>query len=72
MQAMFLSWAGQELVRVEVLHTISGTDLNANARALMREHWSSGGQRVDVCRIYLVTGTRLALAGEENNVGVGI
>ena len=72
MQAMFVSWAGQELVRVDVLHTISGTDLNATARALMREYWSSGGQRVDVCRIYLVMGTRLVLGGEENHVGTGI
>ena len=65
MQALFLSWAGNALVRVDVLQVISGTDLNATARALMRECWSSGGSRVDCCRFYLVCGTRLALAGEE-------
>ena len=69
MQAMFVSWAGKELARVEVLHTVSGTDLNATARALMREYWNSGNQRVDVCRIYLVQGNRLVLGGEGYHVG---
>lgn len=72
MQAMFVSWAGKELTRVDVLRVNSSTDLSAAARTLMRKLWSSGGQRVDVCRIYLVQGTHLVLGGGESCVGTGI
>ena len=64
MQAIFVSWAGNEVVRVDVLHTISSTDLNGTARALMKEYWNSGAQRVDVCRIYQVQGTQLVIGGD--------
>lgn len=71
MQAMFVSWAGNEVVRVDVLHTISNADLSGTARALMKEYWNSGALRVDVCRIYLVQGTNLVLGGD-SIVGNGV
>lgn len=65
MQALFLSWAGPRLVRVDCLDTVAGADLSATATALLRECWDSGERGVDVCRIYLVNGTRLVLGGSE-------
>lgn len=65
MQALFLSWAGSRLCRVDCLETTSGADLSATAKTLLRECWDSGEGRADVCRIYLVNGTRLVLGGEE-------
>lgn len=65
MQALFLMWCGKELVRVEVLHTVSGINLNGTARALMDEVWSSEGRNVDYCVIYLISDRRLVLVAEE-------
>lgn len=65
MQALFVSWVGNEIVRIDVLSTVAGSDLNATARALMKEYFSAGTGRVDVCRIYLAHNQRLTLGGEE-------
>ena len=65
MQALFLLWCGKELVRVEVLHTVSGINLNGTARALMDEVWSSEGRNIDYCVIYLISDRRLVLVAEE-------
>ena len=65
MQALFLMWCGKELVRVEVLHTVSGINLNGTARALMDEMWNNEGRNVDFCVIYLISDRRLVLVAEE-------
>ena len=59
MKVLFLVWAGDELIHVEIMNDVSNTDLNATARALLK----CGG--VDVCRFYLVWGEKLVFAGEE-------
>ena len=69
MQAVLVMFAGREVVRVEVLHVLSGSDLRAVARMKTDVMWDSGFVRVDTCRIYPVQGNRLVLGGSVN-VGV--
>lgn len=65
MQALFLSSRCGAVVQIDLLESVAGSDLNATARALLTEIYNEGGAAADCCRIYLVVGGKLCLAGEE-------
>lgn len=65
MQALFVSTRCGAIVQIDLLETISGSDLSATARALLLEMYSDGGSAADCCRIYLFLNGKLCLAGEE-------
>lgn len=66
MQAVFVSWCKGEIVRIDVLQSVGGVDLNATAVALMNEYRNTGAQHIDFTRIYLAQDGKLILGGEEN------
>ena len=72
MQALFLLWCGEYLVRVEYLQVVGNTDLPATAfRALKRTMLDEETLTADRCTIYLIKDRKLILAGEEGD-GIGV
>ena len=66
MQALFLLWCGEYLVRVEYLRVVGRTDLSATAiHALKRTMLDEEVLTADHCTIYLLKDRKLILAGEE-------
>ena len=63
MQALFLMWSGEELVRVEVLRVFSAGDHSAAARTMMEQLWSCESMTSDRCTIYLCKDCRLIASG---------
>ena len=66
MQAVFVSWYKGEIVKIDVLQSVGGVDLNATAVALMAEYWNNGVQHIDFTQIFLAYDGKLILGGEEN------
>lgn len=59
MQALFLMWSGEELVRVEVLRVFSAGDPRAAAETMMEKLWSCESMTSDRCTVYLCKGCKL-------------
>lgn len=64
MQALFLMWRADELVRVDVLRVIPAGDPRAAARALLRQAWADRYPASDRCTMYIVQDRKLILGGE--------
>lgn len=68
MQALFLLWCGDYLVRVEYLRVVGGANLPATAIRLLKETMMSEDTlSADYCTIYLIKDRKLILAGEEGH-----
>lgn len=65
MQALFLSFRGGVVVQIDLVEDISGCDLNATARLLMKERYNEGDDMPDCCRGYLLDNGKLCLVVEE-------
>ena len=63
MQALFLMWSGEELVRAKVLRVITAGDTRAAARAKLEEIWTCESMTSDRCTIYMCEGCKLIYAG---------
>lgn len=62
-QALFLMWSGEELVRAEVLRVFSAGDHSAAARTKLEQLWSCESMTTDRCTIYLCEGCKLIQSG---------
>lgn len=66
MQALLVSTRCGAIVKVDLLETVSGSDLNATCQTILREIYSNGGTIADCCRVYLCKDGKLYLSGEES------
>ena len=64
-RVIYLTFVDGDLCAIDTFPEISGRDLNATARELLREWRYEFDVEELRCAIYLLTGTRLAFAGEE-------
>lgn len=65
MKALFLTFIDGNLMEIDTFSRCGGSDLNATAKAILEDYRYDYFCHELRCGIYIVTGTRLAFAGEE-------
>lgn len=64
MKALFLTFVDGNLMEIDTYSRYGQVDLNATAKAILEEHRGTYFCNELRCCIYIITGTRLAFAGE--------